>query len=467
MRADTRRLRIEAFRSSAFARPAQRSSFELERLHVTCPAMKEDLDDGTVTVPSRRSFSVDTVGRMASLRFLTLLPLACAVTFPLAAEEINLLALANGALPVVEPATYPSWPVVNLIDEADSSGWAGTEGAVGGQAFVFELQTTSTIDRLEFGTECIDGDGRAARRVRVSVSAASPQSGFVPIGEATLTERHEGQKFAVKNQVAGRWVRLELLDNHGDTQWIELCSFRGYGARPASPPVPDVAGTYATDYGDFHLRSQGQALIGCYEYDGGLLSGSIEGRVLRLTWQEDGGVDDAGPAVMVADPGGKSFTGFWWTGTDKERGPSGSWSGIKKSATVGSCPHWSGSIGGEVERQLTQGGRARIYGVEFDLDSATLRASSSAVLDDLVRVLTSHAEWRVAIEGHTDSSGTAAHNQELSERRAASVRDYLTAHGIAARRLTSRGFGATRPIGDDATELGRARNRRVEVVQGG
>jgi OOP family OmpA-OmpF porin len=404
---------------------------------------------------------------MSTLPPLALLALACAASFPAAAQETNLLALANGTLPVVEPATYASWPVVNLIDEAGSSGWAGTEAAVGGQAFVFELQAPATIDRFEFGTECIDGDGRGAKRVRVSVSATSAQTGFTTVAEAALAERQESQKVPAKTKVAGRWVRLELVDNHGDTQWIELCSFRGYGARPANVPTLDVAGTYTTDYGDFHLRSQGQALIGCYEHDGGLLSGSVDGRVLRLTWQEEGGPDDAGPAVMVLDPSGKSFTGFWWTGSDKDHGPSGSWDGIKKSAAVGSCPHWGGSVRSEVERQLTQEGRARIYGIEFDVDSATLRASSGAVLDELVKVLTSHADWKVSIEGHTDSSGTAAHNQELSQRRASSVRDYLTAHGITAPRLTASGFGATRPIGDNATELGRARNRRVEVVKGG
>nr|HPK66330.1 OmpA family protein [Thermoanaerobaculia bacterium] len=58
-----------------------------------------------------------------------------------------------------------------------------------------------------------------------------------------------------------------------------------------------------------------------------------------------------------------------------------------------------------------------------------------------------------------------AHNQKLSEARAAAVRDYLTAHGVAASRLTSAGFGASQPVADNATELGRARNRRVEIVR--
>ena len=67
--------------------------------------------------------------------------------------------------------------------------------------------------------------------------------------------------------------------------------------------------------------------------------------------------------------------------------------------------------------------------------------------------------------GTTDATGTAAHNQELSAARATAVRDYLAAHSIAGARLRAAGFGATRPVADNSTDLGRARNRRVELVR--
>ena len=65
------------------------------------------------------------------------------------------------------------------------------------------------------------------------------------------------------------------------------------------------------------------------------------------------------------------------------------------------------------------------------------------------------------MQGHTDSTGSARHNQGLSERRAASVRDYLMAQGVSATQLTARGFGETQPIASNATAEGRAKNRRV------
>jgi outer membrane protein OmpA-like peptidoglycan-associated protein len=68
------------------------------------------------------------------------------------------------------------------------------------------------------------------------------------------------------------------------------------------------------------------------------------------------------------------------------------------------------------------------------------------------------------VEGHTDSQGTVSGNQDLSQRRAQVVRDYLVSRGISADRLTSQGFGSTRSIADNASAEGRADNRRVEIV---
>jgi outer membrane protein OmpA-like peptidoglycan-associated protein len=70
----------------------------------------------------------------------------------------------------------------------------------------------------------------------------------------------------------------------------------------------------------------------------------------------------------------------------------------------------------------------------------------------------------IQINGHTDSRGTDAYNQELSERRARAVVDYLVQNGIDPGRATSRGFGSTRPVADNQTEAGRQLNRRVEFV---
>ena len=73
-------------------------------------------------------------------------------------------------------------------------------------------------------------------------------------------------------------------------------------------------------------------------------------------------------------------------------------------------------------------------------------------------------DLRVSVEGHTDSVGSVAYNQTLSERRAKTVRDYLVSQGIDASRITTRGFGKSKPIASNDTAEGRAENRRVEII---
>jgi outer membrane protein OmpA-like peptidoglycan-associated protein len=103
--------------------------------------------------------------------------------------------------------------------------------------------------------------------------------------------------------------------------------------------------------------------------------------------------------------------------------------------------------------------------VLFTSGKADLLPSAQAKLNEVAAVLTTQdPETKIVIEGHTDSQGSAASNQELSQRRAQAVRDYLVSRGMSADRVTAQGFGLTRPIADNASAEGRANNRRVEIV---
>jgi outer membrane protein OmpA-like peptidoglycan-associated protein len=88
-----------------------------------------------------------------------------------------------------------------------------------------------------------------------------------------------------------------------------------------------------------------------------------------------------------------------------------------------------------------------------------------AKLDEVAEALTkSNPESRIVVEGHTDSQGKSAFNEELSFRRAQSVRDYLANHGIANDRISAKGMGSSRPIATNGNPEGRANNRRVEII---
>jgi outer membrane protein OmpA-like peptidoglycan-associated protein len=103
--------------------------------------------------------------------------------------------------------------------------------------------------------------------------------------------------------------------------------------------------------------------------------------------------------------------------------------------------------------------------VLFVTNRSDLMPGAQVKLNDVANALIKQdAESKITVEGHTDSQGEASYNQDLSQRRAQSVRDYLVSRGIAADRVTAQGFGLTRPIADNASAEGRANNRRVEIV---
>ncbi|NIM69850.1 MAG: OmpA family protein [Xanthomonadales bacterium] len=110
--------------------------------------------------------------------------------------------------------------------------------------------------------------------------------------------------------------------------------------------------------------------------------------------------------------------------------------------------------------------RYRMEGIRFEFDSAELTADSQAALADALQILQRHPDLVVEIAGHTDSMGAESYNQGLSERRANAVRDYLAANGANAANLSAKGYGESEPVADNATEEGRAANRRVELRHG-
>lgn len=109
-----------------------------------------------------------------------------------------------------------------------------------------------------------------------------------------------------------------------------------------------------------------------------------------------------------------------------------------------------------------ENGHVRLL-VFFDFDKAELQPESRAELDRVSEFLKSNPSISINIEGHTDDQGTAEYNKTLSENRAESVKRYLIAGGVPASRITSQGFGKTRPLMQGTTEEARAKNRRVEM----
>jgi outer membrane protein OmpA-like peptidoglycan-associated protein len=105
-----------------------------------------------------------------------------------------------------------------------------------------------------------------------------------------------------------------------------------------------------------------------------------------------------------------------------------------------------------------------LYGVLFDFNKSTLQPSSDAALQPVAKLMAADKTLKLEVQGHTDNVGNDAYNQTLSEARAKAVVKWLTEHGVTPDRLTAKGYGKTKPVADNGSDDGRAKNRRVEIA---
>ena len=103
-------------------------------------------------------------------------------------------------------------------------------------------------------------------------------------------------------------------------------------------------------------------------------------------------------------------------------------------------------------------------GILFATNSSSLTPAAAGNIDELATTLQKYADTNITIDGHTDSSGSDAINQPLSQRRAQAVANELTTKGVDTSRITATGYGSSQPVGDNSTAAGKAANRRVEVA---
>lgn len=113
---------------------------------------------------------------------------------------------------------------------------------------------------------------------------------------------------------------------------------------------------------------------------------------------------------------------------------------------------------------LNTDGHIALY-INFDVSKATIKPESKPIIDQIVEMLKTDDALKISIEGHTDNSGTPQKNKALSEQRAQAVSEAIAGQGIDKQRLSTIGWGQDKPIADNKTEEGKAKNRRVELVK--
>jgi OmpA-OmpF porin, OOP family len=253
------------------------------------------------------------------------------------------------------------------------------------------------------------------------------------IGARTLFSKHLGAELAVGRGFSGS------QPGYGREAFRMLASLRVEFEPEPAGPVRDRDHDGVPDEVDRCPDEPGDGPDGCPDLD----------------WDKDGipNVDDRCPR----EPGTRELDGCPDRDMDGIPDPEDKCPDEPGPAENDGCPVQGPLVTLESDRVRLKGS------VHFDTDKAIIKPDSFGLLDEVVGVLAGHPELHhVRVEGHTDNRGTAPYNLDLSRRRAASVVEYLVQHGIARKRLVSAGYGFERPVADNATALGRAKNRRVE-----
>jgi outer membrane protein OmpA-like peptidoglycan-associated protein len=135
---------------------------------------------------------------------------------------------------------------------------------------------------------------------------------------------------------------------------------------------------------------------------------------------------------------------------------------------IDNCPKIAGVASNkgcpEVKKEVRKLFQKALQGIQFETGKSTIKTTSFVILDQIAKVLVENPLYLVEVQGHTDNVGKPDLNLSLSDKRAAEVRNYLISKGVAQSRMTSKGFGDTKPVMSNKTPAGKAKNRRVEFV---
>lgn len=135
---------------------------------------------------------------------------------------------------------------------------------------------------------------------------------------------------------------------------------------------------------------------------------------------------------------------------------------------IDNCPKIAGTVTNngcpEVKTEVKKLFQKALQGIQFQTGKAVILASSYPILNQIANVLATNPTYLIEVGGHTDNVGNPGFNLTLSDKRAAAVKDYITKKGVDARRITSKGYGDTKPVASNKTTAGKAKNRRVEFV---
>jgi len=405
-----------------------------------------------------------------------------AASAPATPAQTNVAGLWSGAFVVNRDKEDRSWyPLLNEIP--DHAGFMRNGSR---QELVIALAQASSVDVLRFRGLSDAGARSNARHARVEASAGGTQGPWTVIYDADLPGQDGyDTRVPLAQPVKAGALRLTLTGNRWsgdqDEGQIGLQQFMAYGKpEAAADKVRQVGGIYQfpVEFGSSGyvlLHQDGAAVEGCYvegDYSNkqmkitqvlGTISGGLENGALLAFRRTTEGAPEKG--AMAFSPDGSHAYAALVKGDARTFDSVREAGGWRLADQAPPCFPKAEAAPDPIGQALEGAGRVQLYGVNFETDSDVLSAAARPLLDRAAKAVLAHPDWRLRVEGHTDSTGGDARNQPLSERRAAAVKRYLEGAGVPADRLDAKGYGATHPLMSNDTPFGRAQNRRVELAR--
>lgn len=381
----------------------------------------------------------------------------------------DLLTFANGVLLVTQTGldTTNSGTALQMVD-GDPARVTMTTGSPGPVVLVFKMPSDTTFETFSIPNVVASrGNATMFGSIKIEGSAEGPETGYELLAEGVLSLQSapESVNTILPDLVtAVRWIRvtlegaLEETEDGGARTRFEFTEIVGTGTQAEQPLSDAFDGVWELTLTSrpqaegerLELIQDGTLITGCL--DTFEIRGAVNGAVARAT-SVDPATGRTGAVVFVADEDGAIAATI-------------SYDNGRFESRIANPPPRESQAECALPPSETAVCNAPLY-VNFDYDSAEIRAESQAVIDDIYRVLLDLGITSAVVEGHTSTEGTDEHNQVLSEERAAAVVAALVERGFPAAGLTAVGLGETEPlVSPDDDEASRSINRRVELECG-
>ncbi len=387
--------------------------------------------------------------------FVLLFMPALVLAAPAAEEEIDALSLLAGARELLENGVRSN-ASSSLNDGLPTEGSQWEPQKQGETLSIFfELAEPFDLTRgvvvNSFNEASYPGISVKKLRLEYGPTLHGP---WKPLSEVSLKKGNAPQKFAFKEVKGVRYLRLTLLENYGEKEWWSLAELSVFGRRSKPRAKVEFNGFWDTSYGPMRLEQKGERITGCYGDGSYLVEGTVEGPIFFGTYVEG----ETRGAMAFALTAEGDISGVYGSNLNATRDTR--WDGEKAANLTLKCAARKDDLSDE----LKEHGRVVLRGIYFDTGKDLIKSESLPTLEALAKAIKEGGETAYVIEGHTDDRGGATFNQGLSGKRAASVKKWLTEHGVDGKALKTIGYGQSRPAMPSDSEAGRAANRRVEVA---